>query len=310
MKILLTGASSFTGAWFAHGLASAGHSVTATLQKEKTTYTGIRGKRIEWIRNAGIELVESCSFGSQDFMRLLKHNFDILCHHAANVENYKSQDFDVIAALRCNTLNIRAVIETAKSCGLRGIVLTGSVFEQNEGAGNAPLRAFSPYGLSKGLTWQVFAYWATIIGIPLHKFVIPNPFGPYEEPRFCSYLIQKWMKGEVAQINTPNYVRDNIHVSLLVAAYTDFVARCLSSSEWKKINPTGYVETQGAFAKRFAQEMETRLGISANLAFATQTDFSEPLSRINTDLIELPWDESSSWDDLANYYRDTYPRQQ
>ena len=40
--------------------------------------------------------------------------------------------------------------------------------------------------------------------------MIPNPFGPYEEPRFMAYLMKTWLKGEVARVQTPRYVRDNI----------------------------------------------------------------------------------------------------
>jgi len=49
------------------------------------------------------------------------------------------------------------------------------------------LAAFSPYGLSKGLTAQAFRYWCGALDVPLGKFVLPNPFGPFEEPRFCHY---------------------------------------------------------------------------------------------------------------------------
>ena len=75
--------------------------------------------------------------------------------------------------------------------------------------------AFSPYGLSKGLTAAIVSHRCREFGLRYGKFVIPNPFGPLEEPRFCAYLVRTWRNGEVARINTPAYVRDNIHVSLL-----------------------------------------------------------------------------------------------
>ena len=61
--------------------------------------------------------------------------------------------------------------------------------------------------------------------MPLGKFVIPNPLGPFEEPRFCAYLIRQWQAGEAAEVRTPAYVRDNIHVDLLAAAYAAFAKR-------------------------------------------------------------------------------------
>ena len=128
------------------------------------------------------------------------------------------------APLRKTPHNLSAVLDLLDG-GSKGVVLTGSVFEQNEGAGEPPLVAFSPYGLSKGLTAEVVRHRCHEFGLRYGKFVIPNPFGPLEEPRFCAYLIRSWKKGEVAQVNTPDYVRDNIHVSLLAAAYAKFVAK-------------------------------------------------------------------------------------
>ena len=115
------------------------------------------------------------------------------------------------------------MLEALRADGLKGVVMTGSVFEQDEGAGETPLVAFSPYGLSKGLTAEVVRHRCREFGLRYGKFVIPNPFGPLEEPRFCAYLVRTWRKGEIARVNTPSYIRDNIHVSLLAAAYAKFV---------------------------------------------------------------------------------------
>ena len=189
---------------------------------------------------------------------------------------------------------------------MKGVVLTGSVFEQDEGAGETPLVAFSPYGLSKGLTAAVVGWRCREIGLPYAKFVIPNPFGPLEEPRFSAYLIGAWKKGETAKVNTPAYVRDNIHVSLLARAYAKFAAETAAGRQKAKLNPSGYVESQGAFADRFAAAMRPRLGLDCRLELAIQTDFSEPMMRVNTDSAARyvgDWDEKAAWDEAAEGYR-------
>ena len=309
MKILLTGASSFTGTWFAKALREAGHEVVATLRAGAAEYSGLRGERIRLLRDLGVIFLEQCSFGDDSFINQLHDGVEIVCHHAAQVSNYKSLDFDVLGAVRDNTLNVRSVLNAGREAGVKAFVVTGSVFEQDEGLGNAPLRAFSPYGLSKGLTWKTFEYWSEQLAVPVHKFVIPNPFGPMEEPRFCAHLLQKWSRGEVAQVGTPAYIRDNIHVSLLAAAYRDFVRRGAQSTISLKSGPSGYVESQGAFARRFAREIGDRLSVRAELDFVNQTDFPEPRMRINADRLDsaaLGWSEASAWDGLAAYYRATY----
>ena len=100
----------------------------------------------------------------------------------------------------------------------------------------------------------MFRYYCGRAGIGLGKFVIPNPFGPYEEPRFTAYLIKNWLAGATPDCSSPAYVRDNIHVSLLAKAYARF-AKEVPAAGFTRINPSGYAESQGAFTLRLAQEM-------------------------------------------------------
>jgi len=307
MKVLLTGASSFTGYWFARALNEAGAHVVAPLRDPVANYRdGARAERVRRL-SAAAEIVEGAPFGSDRFIDLAKAGgYDVLCHHAARVGDYRSPDFDVPGALQENTANLRAVLEALARGGLRSVVQTGSVFEQGEGAGEAPLAAFSPYGLSKGLTAEVVCHRCREFGLRFGKFVIPNPFGPLEEPRFCGHLIRAWRKGETARVNTPSYIRDNIHVSLLAASYAKFVGEMSAGKGRDKLNPSGYVETQGAFAERFAAAMRPRLGMECAIELGVQTDFSEPLMRVNVDSAARyvgGWNEAAAWDEAAEGYR-------
>jgi UDP-glucose 4-epimerase len=303
VKVLLTGASSFTGYWFARAFNEAGAHVVAPLRGARADYReGARAERVRRLSSAA-EIVEAAPFGSDRFLALANDGgYDLLCHHAAQVGDYRSLDFDIAGALAQNTANLRAVLETLRNGGLKGAILTGSVFEQDEGAGEAPLVAFSPYGLSKGLTADVFHHRCREAGVRYAKFVIPNPFGPLEEPRFCAYLIRAWKKGEVARVNTPLYVRDNIHVSLLAAAYVKFAGEIAGGACRDRLSPSGYVEGQGVFAERFAAAMRPRLGMECKLELGKQTDFSEPLMRVNVDAATRyvgSWNEAAAWDAVA-----------
>ena len=306
MRILLTGGSSFTGLWFARSLAAAGHSVVAPLKGLASDYSGLRGARVAELRRV-VEVVENCPFGSPSFVDLASTGtWDILCQHAARTGDYRNPDFDVVGAVAENTHNLVAVLKAMSGPGLAGVVLTGSIFEQDEGAGDRQLRAFSAYGLSKGLTWQYYRFLSQTMGFPLGKFVIPNPFGPFEEPRFCNYLIQSWLKGEAPTVRTPLYVRDNIPVDLLAAAYASFVKEVPGQKGVIKLNPSFYVESQGAFATRFAAEMAPRLGVACPLTLLQQSEFGEPMVRINTDRIDtsaLAWSEAAAWDAEAEFYK-------
>ena len=304
MKIIFTGGSSFTGYWFIKELASAGHEVVAVFRRNRDEYSGdIQRKRIDGLEGI-CRHVFGLSFGDDRFLSLIQEGgWDLLCHHGAETANYKSANFDVIGAVSRNTHRLSTVLKSLTTGGCRKIILTGSVFENDEGAGSKDLRAFSPYGLSKALTWQLFRYHAELRQMTLGKFVIPNPFGPYEEPRYTHYLMKNWFAKTTAVVNTPSYIRDNIHVSFLARIYAHFAAKLPNGVS--RANPTGYVESQGAFTQRVANEMRRRLKLPCEFELRTQTDFSEPYVRINTDHFNsktLNWSDITAWDGLADYY--------
>ena len=295
--------------WFVRALAAQGDTVTTAIRGEEGSYSGLRAERLSHAV-ASTRPAWNMTFGSDAFITLIREAgpFDVLCHNAAEMSDYKSPEFDAMAAASANSRSLRAVCRALHETGCKRIVLTGSVFEADEGAGNEPLHAFSSYGLSKTITAQAFLFHAHQEGLALGKFVIPNPFGPYEEPRFTDYLVRTWRDGTTARVNTPAYVRDNIHVSLLTAAYQRFV-RTLPDVGFHKTNPSGYVESQGAFSSRFATEIGSRLKLDTALSFARQSEFPEPSVRINTDFIhpsEYDWNERDAWDQLATYYGDRY----
>jgi UDP-glucose 4-epimerase len=305
MRILFTGGSSFTGLWFIQELARAGHEVVATFRQRPEQYRDeLRRRRVALALKA-CRGVFGCSFGDRRFLELLHgETWDLLCHHAADVTDYKSPDFDLLSAVGSNTHNLAAVMDALKSP--RRVVLTGSVFENDEGAGSDDLPAFSPYGLSKSFTYQIFRHHALRLGCTLGKFVIPNPFGPHEDPRFTAYLLKTWLSGQAATVNTPEYVRDNIHVSLLARAYARFAAELPTAPVLCRMNPSGYPESQGAFSLRVAVAMRERLGLPCEVKLQPQISFTEPRVRINTDLPDaasLGWNESCAWDELAAFYR-------
>jgi nucleoside-diphosphate-sugar epimerase len=106
MKILFTGASSFTGYWFVKTLAAAGHEIVCPLTGEVDRYTDVRRTRIEKLKPV-CRLVPNAPFGAENFLKLAgTEKFDLLCHHAADVTNYKSADFDAVRALQNNSCKI------------------------------------------------------------------------------------------------------------------------------------------------------------------------------------------------------------
>src|ERR1700726_4315062 len=79
MKVLLTGASSFTGYWFAHELHRVGRHVVAPLRGAVSDYqNGPRAERVRRLSSMA-EVVEAAPFGSDRFMEVVKGaEFDVL----------------------------------------------------------------------------------------------------------------------------------------------------------------------------------------------------------------------------------------
>jgi nucleoside-diphosphate-sugar epimerase len=306
MKILFTGGSSFTGCWFIQELAAAGHEVTAVFRKSPGEYSeAVRRQRVA-LASKYSRPIYNCSFGDARFLTLIAEGgWNLLSHHGADVTNYKSPDFDAVAALSNNTHNLLHILSALRDVGCCRVLLTGSVFEAGEGAGSEGLPDVSAYGLSKSLTARMFHYYCARAGIGLGKFVIPNPFGAFEDSRFTSYVMKSWLKRVVPACSSPAYVRDNIHVSLLAKVYSRFAAE-FPESTFSRINPSGYVESQGSFTLRLAREMRPRLGLLCPVELQKQIDFPEPRIRINTDPTDtdaLGWNESTAWDEMAEYYQ-------
>ena len=223
MKILFTGGSSFTGFWFIRELAAAGHAVTAIFRKHPEEYPDdVRRQRV-MLASEVCRPVYGCSFGDASFLAWSEKGVGPALPSRGRRHELQESRFRHDRRRRGTThTTCLPCFERLKSAGCGKVLLSGSVFEGGEGAGSQGLPDFSPYGLSKALTAQVFRYYCDRAGLSLGKFVIPNPFGPYEEPRFTAYLMKTWLTGETPACSSPAYVRDNIHVSLLAKAYVRF----------------------------------------------------------------------------------------
>jgi len=311
MRILFTGASSFTGTWMAGELARCGHAVTAVYtQSGQSAYEGLRAQRVGRLL-PHISPTWGTQFGDDPFLQLCREQgpWDVLCHHAADVRDYKSPQFDWQRALANNTRRLSEVLAAFRAGGGKAVVLTGSYFEADEGTGSPPLRAFSAYGLSKTLTSQAFRFECDRFGLTLGKYVVPNPVGPLEEPRFVSYLADCWKRGAPAVVQTPDYIRDHLPVYRLATDYAAFVVRTagLPAGAFLRRNPSGWVETVGAFALRVSQHFAPffEKPCALECRASSTSPASEPLARQNTDACLPGWSapaENVFWSDWAKSY--------
>jgi len=305
-RVLLTGASSFTGVWIAEALAAAGYEVVAPLLRERSAYEDVRLARVERLERCA-KVTFGRAFGSEALLADIRSSggIDVLAHHAAHITGYRDPGFDPVDALARNTTGAAATLEAARAVGAELFVLTGSVFEAGEGGGDEP-GAVTPYGLSKTLTTAAFDYWTGAAGLRFGRFVIPSPYGALEERRFGWYLFRTWFAGGTAAVRTPRYVRDHLAAPRLAQAYAEYVTEALESQARTTVaRPSGWIAPQGEFAQRVAAEAGPRLGLECRVELADQIGLEEPLVRVN----DQPhwardWDETAFWNDYAGWYAD------
>jgi nucleoside-diphosphate-sugar epimerase len=306
-RVLLTGASSFTGLWIAEALAAAGFEVMAPLLRARDAYEGVRLERVRRLERCAAVTFER-PFGSQALLRDMRQGVDLLAHHAAQIEGYRDPGFDAAEAVRRNAAGAAEVLAALRQAGGGVLLLTGSVFEAGEGGEGPAAPYVTPYGLSKTLTSEAFAGFAADAGVRFGRFVIPSPYGPFEERRFSWHLFRSWYVGEAPQVRTPLYVRDHLPAPLLAQAYVTYVEALLAGGG-AVARPSGWIASQGEFGRRLAHEAEARLGMACPLDLADQTVFDEPRVRVNDQPVPRDaWDEAAFWDDYVGWYADLHAR--
>ena len=298
MRVLLTGASSFSGMWIAEALAARGHEVVA-VARGGAYADPLRQARMDRVAARGRDRHRRAVRLAIAFLGLLKSApLRRLGLHGAEVGDYKSPTYDMPAAVAANTLNAEQVFEAAQ--GAR-VVITGTVFEPGEGKGTEPLVSFSPYGTAKALTGERLQSTAEAAALPVSKFVIPNPFGPWEERKFQRLVMTRWSRGEPVHIDQALYIRDNIPVDLLALAYVKTVEGAFGDY----CAPSCYAGTVGSFFERMARETRMRTGWACTLTLADTQTFAEPEARMNRtrlDTAALGWSEQGFWDAYADHY--------
>jgi nucleoside-diphosphate-sugar epimerase len=295
MRILITGPTSFSGAYFIEALSKSGHDVVTTFTQSLDSYTGVRRLRAEKAaRFATIH--EGVSFGDEAFLELVtRESFDVFCHHGAWTKDYNSIEYDFESAFSTNTRSLNVVCKSLADRGCRKIIVSGSIFEEGD-------ELFSPHGLVKKMTAQTMEFYGNHFGMHVSKFVIPNPFGALDNPKLIDYLGREWYAGRVPCIRTPLYVRDNLPVDLMARGFSHWVQECPDTVGKSSYSPSGYISTMGEFVSKVASEMRERLGLKCAFELGVQTDFSQPMVLVNNAPLQHlfeDWDESAFWDDLA-----------
>lgn len=275
--------------------------VTGTLSQNRPAYSGGRASRIASI-SPNVRLVQSTGIESDRFASLIDgEQFDVIGIHHATVGDYKSGDFDIVEAVRRATARARESAKALAANGTSNAIITRSVFEGRLG-NRSENRPVSPYAIAKTATSEIWSDALRTEGIAVKDFVITNPFGPFEEPRFVNYLVRTWKAGEVPMLQAPQYIRDNVPISLLAQSYATYALSDLGTQSFcPSYKPMSNLE----FAKLIARKFSKVLGSEPLVHSASDPQQVEPLFLGGIDAVDFDSEhaEQRFWNDYANFYK-------
>ncbi len=220
MKILVTGGAGFIGSHVVDAFLALGHHVhildNLSTGREENVNPGAVFTRGD-IRDANL------------VRRLLgDERFDVLCHHAAQMDVRRSVA-DPVDDASINLLGVLTLMEAGRASGIHRVLFAssgGAIYgEQDYFPADElhPTRPISPYGVAKLSTEQYLYYYEAVYGIAPVCLRYANVYGPRQNPEgeagVVAIFTNKMLKGEQPVINGPGtQTRDYVFVADVVRA--------------------------------------------------------------------------------------------
>jgi UDP-glucose 4-epimerase len=220
MKILVTGGAGFIGSHVVDAFLGLGHRVyvldnlsTGREENINPRASFIRGD----IRDA--KLVQKL---------LGEERFDVLCHHAAQMDVRRSVE-DPVDDASINILGALTLMEAGRISGTRRVLFAssgGAIYGEQDyfpADEKHPTRPISPYGVAKLATEQYLFYYQAVYGISSVSLRYANVYGPRQNPEgeagVVAIFANKMLRGEQPMINGPGtQTRDYVFVADVVRA--------------------------------------------------------------------------------------------
>ena len=300
--VALTGASSFTGAWIGHALFKHGFDLKPLYSNPITHYAGLKKVRVDLLR----ECHDQDSFDKKaetgNVVRWIeKHKPDVWIHHHHHMTDFRLSSYDMRRATEVCVEPLPLLVEALKATGCKGIVASGSYFEQGErGSQSSPTN----YAISKSLVWQKLLELSHKNDLTLAKIVIPNPIGPLENlDRLIPSLIRASKQHRSFHLPRPQDTSVNISVGQLAAFYVETVKGLMSESTPSRavFRPEGLSQTTLQLSREVCVQLISRLGLEPCQLRGAFEESSE--TKVNCYFNSVFWD----WYSEVMVARDVLP---
>jgi GDP-4-dehydro-6-deoxy-D-mannose reductase len=291
-KLLITGASGFTGQHACKHFMKSGFDVTAIIKT--TAY-----------ENNGVH-IECCNLTNKDevnnLIKKIKPHF--LLHLAG--QNHVGQSWlDPIAAIEANALSTAYLIEALRrenpDCK---IVVAGSALQFNP---NNISTLTHPYSLSKTLQVLIAQSWAVLFNMHIVLAKPSNLIGPGFSNGVCSIFAKKIADMEnknaekVLEVSNPYALRDFIDVRDAVSAYETLL---LSGKPGVIYDITS---GKNRSLKEIIDELKALTTVNFELRCHSKGRLETMEEKLPTELMKLGWQPSISFEssllDTLNFHR-------
>jgi UDP-glucose 4-epimerase len=222
MKVLVTGAAGFIGSHVADAFIERGNDVVILDNLTSGKHENINPKAT---------FVQG-DITDEKLVRQLfaEHKFDIVNHHAAQLDVRKSVS-DPIFDAHQNIIGTLTLLEAAREQGrLKRFMFAstgGAIYGEQDyfpADEKHPARPISPYGITKRSVELYLHYYQQIFGIEYVSFRYTNVYGPRQnahgEAGVVAIFINKLLAGEQATIHGEGkQTRDYVYVGDVVRAH-------------------------------------------------------------------------------------------
>jgi UDP-glucose 4-epimerase len=219
LNILITGGAGFIGSHITDAYINAGHTVTIIDDLSMGVKENINPKAKFYqldIRSPEIKNV------------FKREKFDIVSHHAAQMDVRKSVD-DPMFDASVNIIGVLNILENCKHFEIKKVIFSstgGAIYGEQDyfpADEKHPVRPLSPYGITKLATEKYLFYYHQVFGLPYVALRYANVYGPRQNPHgeagVIAIFTKKMLEGGQSQINGDGkQTRDYVFVGDLVRA--------------------------------------------------------------------------------------------
>ncbi|NIA30353.1 MAG: NAD-dependent epimerase/dehydratase family protein [Actinobacteria bacterium] len=225
MKILVTGGAGFIGSNIVDAYIAAGHDVVV-LDNLSTGRIKNLNKKAEF---AQLDIQDDLS------ALFSKHKFDIVNHHAAQMDVRRSVE-DPIFDARTNVLGFINILQNCARSGVKKVIFAssgGAIYGEQDyfpADENHKTQPYSPYGITKLVGEKYLFFYNLTYNLNYVVLRYANVYGPRQNPHgeagVVAIFIKKLLDGEQPFINGNGeqtrdfvFVRDVVKANVLALDY-------------------------------------------------------------------------------------------